>query len=129
MQDTPRPSDEEPASADALASERERGDDWHPSKPKQKTPGKRYVRRGMAFKPASLERLKPGEPLFAIDRPGEFPAKFKRIGKVKSCSVQGSERVLHFCSGQRSCSPLELHSLLRRYQLSIVDTRLLSLWS
>ena len=84
MQDTPRPSDEEPSYADALASERELGDDWHPSKPKQKTPGKRYVRRGMAFKPAALERLKPGEPLFVIDRPGEFPAKFKRIGKVKS---------------------------------------------
>ena len=60
MQDTPRPSDEEPSYADALASERERGDDWHPSKPKQKTPGKRYVRRGMAFKPTALERLKPG---------------------------------------------------------------------
>ena len=38
----------------------------------------------MTLKPAALERLKRGEPLFVIDPPGEFPAKFKRIGKVKS---------------------------------------------
>jgi hypothetical protein len=72
------------------------GDDWHPSKPKQKTPGKRYVRRGMAFKPAALERLKPGEPLFVIDRPGEF------LGQVQA--NRESQELAPFKGASVSCT-------------------------
>ena len=52
--------------------------------------GKRYVRRGIAFKPAALEKLKPGEGLYVVDKkqkqqnPGAFPAKFMKIGRVKA---------------------------------------------
>ena len=46
--------------------------------------GKRYLRRGMAFKLAALEKLKPGEGLYVVDNPGAFPAKFKKIGRVKA---------------------------------------------
>ena len=50
---------------------------------------KRYARR-MAFKPAALEKLKPGEGLYVVDKkqkpknPGAFPAKFMKIGRVKA---------------------------------------------